>query len=144
VRLDRRLGAADDRVDFAGDHARISPFGAPRGEPANGVSIAWTSRPVVPGGRATSSGAVRWLNWAVHREKRQPAEVVAVQVGHCHRGTGARVRALGSQGGPACGVAARKQHLDIAGEVDAGLPALAAAGRIPAAREPDPHSFHID
>ncbi len=96
----------------------------PRLEPAKGVSIAWTSRPVVPGGRATGSGAVRWLNWAVHHEKRQPAEVVAVQVGHCHRGTGARVRALGSQGGPACGVAVHKQHLDIARQVDAGLPAL--------------------
>ena len=67
--------------------------------------------------------------------------MVTVQVGHGHRADRVRVQPLGLQRHQAGSAAVDQQHLPLGGQVDARLPAPAAAEGVTAAREPDPHAI---
>src|SRR5215469_2204583 len=64
-----------------------------------------------------------------------------MQVGHCYRADRVRVQPLGLQRHQAGGAAIDQQHLPAVIEVDACLPAPAAAEGITAAHEPHPHGI---
>jgi hypothetical protein len=76
---------------------------------------------------------------AVENQERQPTEVITMQVGYRHRTDRMRVQPLGLQRHQTGGTAVDQQHLSFSGQVNARLPAPAAAEGITAAHEPNPH-----
>lgn len=76
---------------------------------------------------------------AVEDQERQPAEMVTVQVGHCHGIDGPRIQPLGLERHQAGSAAIDQQHLSFPGHVDTRLPPPPITERIPAANETDPH-----
>jgi hypothetical protein len=75
---------------------------------------------------------------AVEDQEGQPAEMVTVQVCHCHGINCARIQPLGLERHQAGSAAIDQQHLSSAGHVDTRLPPPATTERIPAASEMDP------